>query len=78
MESDKQRAELDHARALREKDSVVDQIRNQNLVLNQSLHHSDDEVKTLQIHVRELQAKNATLNAKRQSESEQVQETFRQ
>lgn len=78
LESERQRLDLEHTRALRDKDATIDQLRNQLTALNQVQIHSADEIKNLQLQNRELQGKVASLNARRHQESEQVQETFKQ
>lgn len=47
LENERQRSELDTSRALREKDGVIDSLRNQNLGLNQQVSQAGEEVKWL-------------------------------
>ena len=62
--------DLEFTRGIREKEGAIDNLKNQNLSLNQSLNQANDEIKILQSQVRDHQVKIASLNAKRQSESE--------
>ena len=85
----RQKVELDHSRVIREKDGSMDVLKNQNLGLTQAVQQGTEEAKWLHTQVRELQTKVASLNAKRQTESEltenvlkaqlkQVQDMFQQ
>lgn len=45
VESDRQRLDLEHSRAMRDREGQIDNLKNQNLSMNQNLSQANEEIK---------------------------------